>query len=362
MTLSLCIIARNEEANLGRAIRSFSGLADEVVVLDTGSTDGTVALAESLGARVVEWAWRDDFGAARNEAFSHAQCEWIFLLDADEELLPGHLEDLKSTLKEPDVLGAWFIREDLRESGTQEILQFRLFRRGLLPSQIGRCHPRWTRPLAEIEQESGKHTILSPVRLRHHGYLQDVLPKKLRRGMRLVALELEDRPGQLYYLAELLRLKAELGEPLEGTFQEAWQALERDRALGPLTPNAQHVLEIGLVYGLRPRAEIASIAEKHFPSSLPLPYQLAKKAFEEADFQSAIRHLETFDQLLTGNTYSREIAFQPRITQADYLINLAAAYTQTGQTNQAIQALHRAQTHPEWRELATENLRRITSC
>ena len=362
MTLSLCIIARNEEGNLGRAIRSFQGLADEVVVLDTGSTDGTIDLATSLGARVVEWPWRDDFAAARNEVFSHARCEWVFLLDADEELIPGSHDHLKNVLNDPDTLGAWFIREDLRETGTQEILQFRLFRRELMPPQIGRCHPRWTKPLAEIEQATGKRVILSSARLRHDGYLQDVLPEKLRRGLRLVSLELEERPGQLYYLAERLRLKAELGEPMEEAFQDAWVALQRDLALGSLTPNAQHVLEIALVHGLRSREDIAQIAETHFPNSLPLPFQLARKAFEQADFRAAIRHLEHFDRLLTTQSFSRELGFQPRIKEADYLINLAVAYFQAGQRDKAIKALKRAQTHPAWHQLAAENLRRITSC
>lgn len=362
MTLSLCIIARNEEHNLGRAIRSFDGIADEIIVLDTGSTDGTMILAESLGARVVHWPWRDDFGEARNEVFSHATSEWLFLLDADEELLPGFQPELRAVMRDASVFGAWVLREDLHQSGTQEILQLRMFRRAGLPPQVGRCHPHFVPTLAQVAQEKRMQVAVTSIRLRHYGYLEQVLPQKLARGRRLVELELEARPGQLYYLAELLRIKAELGEPIEGDFELAWLALERDAAAGDVTPNAQHVLEIGLVHGLRPIGEIEALVARYFRQSLPLQFQLARRAFASADFGAAIRHLERFDELIQADNYSRELGFQPRIMEADYLINLAVAYAQVGRLDDCKRTLKRATNDPVWGETARENLRRISSC
>jgi tetratricopeptide (TPR) repeat protein len=86
--LSLAMIVKNEEAFLGHCLASVRGLVDEMVIVDTGSTDGTVALAREAGARVFHAPWRDDFAAARNEALGHCQGDWILILDADEALDP----------------------------------------------------------------------------------------------------------------------------------------------------------------------------------------------------------------------------------------------------------------------------------
>ena len=82
--LTQCLIVKNEEQNLPRALNWGKNLFDELIVVDTGSTDGTVALAEKLGAKVLHFEWIDDFSAARNFAIEHCSGDWIFFLDADE--------------------------------------------------------------------------------------------------------------------------------------------------------------------------------------------------------------------------------------------------------------------------------------
>ncbi|HUJ25296.1 MAG TPA: glycosyltransferase [Myxococcales bacterium] len=98
--LSLCLIARDEEAMLPGCLASARGVVDEVVVIDTGSTDATARVAEQAGARVVHWAWRDDFAAARNEAVAHARGDWVLVLDADERLAPGALPALRKAMSQ----------------------------------------------------------------------------------------------------------------------------------------------------------------------------------------------------------------------------------------------------------------------
>src|SRR5512143_1026788 len=83
-TLSLAMIVKNEEKNLGHCLASVRDLVDEMVVVDTGSTDGTVALAESFGARIGHFPWTGDFGAARNESLRLCTGDWVLILDADE--------------------------------------------------------------------------------------------------------------------------------------------------------------------------------------------------------------------------------------------------------------------------------------
>lgn len=87
--ISLCLIVRDEEALLRGCLASAADHVDEIIVVDTGSEDGTVAIARSFGAAVHEFAWVDDFAAARNEALRHASGAWILVLDADERLADG---------------------------------------------------------------------------------------------------------------------------------------------------------------------------------------------------------------------------------------------------------------------------------
>ena len=84
--ISLTLIVRDEEANLPACLDSARDLFDEIVVVDTGSTDRTIELARERGARIVPFAWCDDFAAARNAGVEAAKGEWILWLDADERL------------------------------------------------------------------------------------------------------------------------------------------------------------------------------------------------------------------------------------------------------------------------------------
>ncbi len=101
VSISLCMIVRDEEHTLGRCLDSVAGVADEIFVVDTGSVDGTKAVAESHGARVVDYPWGDDFAAARNYSFGQATKDYMLWLDADDVVLPedrAKLLHLKETL------------------------------------------------------------------------------------------------------------------------------------------------------------------------------------------------------------------------------------------------------------------------
>lgn len=95
-TLSLCLIAKNESFNLPRLLNSARQCADEIIVVDTGSTDNTVSIAESLGAKVFSYKWRDDFADAKNEALRQATCGWVLALDADMEIEKGQAQKIRA--------------------------------------------------------------------------------------------------------------------------------------------------------------------------------------------------------------------------------------------------------------------------
>src|SRR6185503_940117 len=102
--LSVCIIAKNEQAFLGQCLASIKPVADEIIVVDTGSVDNTAAIAREHGAQVHSFAWTDDFSAARNFSLQHATGDWLLILDADEELPPVSHEALRHQLNAVDVM------------------------------------------------------------------------------------------------------------------------------------------------------------------------------------------------------------------------------------------------------------------
>jgi glycosyltransferase involved in cell wall biosynthesis len=89
VTVSLCMIVKNESTRLARAIKSARGLVQEVIITDTGSTDGTKDIARRLGAEVHDFAWNDNFADARNASIEKATGDWILVLDGDEYLEPA---------------------------------------------------------------------------------------------------------------------------------------------------------------------------------------------------------------------------------------------------------------------------------
>lgn len=101
--LSLCMIVKDEAMFLPRCLASVRGVVDEIIVVDTGSTDGTPDLARRAGARVFHLPWRDDFAAARNYALAQATGSFVLVLDADEELGPGAGAALKKAIRRNDL-------------------------------------------------------------------------------------------------------------------------------------------------------------------------------------------------------------------------------------------------------------------
>src|SRR5438874_13342326 len=117
--VAACLIVRDEADRLPACLAALRGLADEIVVHDTGSNDDTVATARRLGAIVIEGEWRDDFAVARNVALDHCSAEWILHLDADE-VIGGDLATLRRQLDAapPEVDGYIVAIDNLLDDGT----------------------------------------------------------------------------------------------------------------------------------------------------------------------------------------------------------------------------------------------------
>lgn len=103
-TISLCMIVKNEEDNLKKCLDCLSRIVDEMIIVDTGSTDRTIEIARKYGARVEEFKWTGDFSEARNYSFSLATCDYIYSADADEEIDEENQERFLKLKEELDSL------------------------------------------------------------------------------------------------------------------------------------------------------------------------------------------------------------------------------------------------------------------
>lgn len=103
--ISLCMIVRNEEKHLPGCLNSVKGLADEIIIVDTGSTDRTKEIAAGFGAKVYDFPWCDDFSAARNESLKQATKDWILILDADEIIAQEDFTQIRQAVNAWEIAG-----------------------------------------------------------------------------------------------------------------------------------------------------------------------------------------------------------------------------------------------------------------
>ncbi|MFZ9904810.1 MAG: glycosyltransferase family 2 protein [Steroidobacteraceae bacterium] len=204
MALALVTIARNEAACIQRMLQSVETIVDEIVVVDTGSTDETVELARAGGASVSHYAWNDDFSKARNFALSLTKCPWRLVLDADEWLLSGAdvLQEIKQ--RSPDFVGQIEIVSGFTDPAyPSERFESRDRVSRLLPTgvtYVGAIHEQPTHQLP---------IVAVPVVLGHDGYEPLNLSRKGDRNLQLLHRSLEGEPFDSYlavkYAKELKR-------------------------------------------------------------------------------------------------------------------------------------------------------------
>lgn len=104
-TLSVCIIAKNEEKKISKCLKSVQDIADEIIIVDTGSTDDTINISKEFNAKVIEFPWENDFSSARNKALESASKDWLLFIDCDEALDNTQIFSLKDSLQYSNYLG-----------------------------------------------------------------------------------------------------------------------------------------------------------------------------------------------------------------------------------------------------------------
>lgn len=196
MTVSLCMIVKDEEEMLPRCLAAAAPAVDEIIVVDTGSSDRTIEIATSFGARVIERPWTGDFSAARNVALDAATSDWLLVLDADEVLVSDDVTQLRALLGHT-WREAFYISEinytgDLDDGTSTTHTTLRLFRARPEHRYSGRLHEQI---LDTLPTQLPERFATVPVRIEHFGYLGAVRDAKEKSRRNLALLEQQRDEG-----------------------------------------------------------------------------------------------------------------------------------------------------------------------
>ncbi len=216
------MIVRDEENNLLEWLPRLRPYLDELVIVDTGSKDGTVPLLVSLNARVFEQAWANDFALHRNYGLEQVESDWILILDADERLNEISWMMLRKLISNPEVLAYSFNVKNYHSQNdlsSFDVMQsYRLFRNGHQIKYSGMVHNQLADTISEAAKTSGLKIEQAPLTIEHFGYAlsPEGMRAKQQRIYAMLKKQLTITPEDAYYQHHLLNICLAMGN-----FEEA---------------------------------------------------------------------------------------------------------------------------------------------
>ena len=220
MKISLCIICKDEEKKIARCINSVKEKVDEIVVVDTGSTDNTINIVKELGAKVFEIPWENDFAKARNHAISKCKGNWIVFLDADEYLLGSCLNNLRPYIIQAENNKHDFILVEILNEQKDRIQNtfktIRIFKNHPTIIYKGSIHELLYKEGGQLKGIDYSEYL----RVLHDGYIKEVVDEKQKidRNITMLLKEYEKNPTSsdiCYYLMESYSGKNDLEKTWE---------------------------------------------------------------------------------------------------------------------------------------------------
>lgn len=333
LRLSQCMIVKNEESDIRRALSWGKGIVWEQIVVDTGSTDRTVEIAEEMGAKVYHFKWVDDFSAAKNYAIEQAKGDWIAFLDADEYFPPEEAKKLLPLLEKVDktlhysILTSWMqVREDggILFGGSQ----IRIFRRCPGLRYRGRIHEE----LAMKGQKTFRSVDASnELAIFHTGYDASIKKNqgKGERNARLLLMELEERPEDCNLMGYLGDAYSVMGEGWEEEAKKWYY-----KAIAHMPETAERVnwrdgetfrrLMIFLLEGSEEELlRIHDLAVKRLPEESDFDYVLGAHYIEKKEYGKAASCLEKALQILEQyGSAGRSYMTSGNLAKVWYLLSL----------------------------------------
>lgn len=345
--LSACMIVKDEKDFIVDCLKSLEHAVDEIVVVDTGSTDGTQDLVRSFPkARLFEIAWEDDFAAARNVSLDRASGDWVLIIDADERLHPDDVKRLRKLIRNAtaDVYYLDIVNFPDRPDDTVVSKRLGLFRRRPEIRFEKRIHEQVDLSVARAKLR----VELSHVRLLHYGYDSEVRKKKGKseRNRRIIALALQDDPTDSFMNFNMAQEHFVVGE-----YPEAVEYYRR--ALVPFEGKMEKRFALPPYVSIavyRMVASLASMGEYLQAFESLHRYQLLFPDYTELRFMEARLHAQLGDYERALGMYHQCIAFgdsptlyhnmHPGLGSFRAWYEAARIYELLGQAKHAFEALN----------------------
>ncbi len=345
LTLSLCMIVRDEEQMLPRCLAAVAGAVDEIVVVDTGSGDATIEIARSFGARVIEREWTGSFADARNASFEAAGGDWLMYLDADELLVREDVQLLRAltgrTWREAFHLSETHYTGDADEGTALVQNALRVFRNRPEYRFKGRLHEQIAESLPTYLPERFEAT---DVRIEHYGFLGVVRDgrEKSRRNIELLELQRAESAPSPFLHFNLGSEYAAAGDATAALreLERSWALLQshEDRDSFQFTPALLSRLVKALRACGRPQDALARAVDglERFPDFTEL---VLEQAFAAVALGQEERAIALYERCIEMGDPPRR--YTARVGCGSYLprVHLASLRRSRGELEQAIDLL-----------------------
>ena len=292
--ISACYMVKNEEKDLARSLKSLVKYVDEIIVVDTGSTDSTVDVAKSFGAKIFHEAWQDDFSTPRNVAIKNATGDWIVFLDADEYFVNDSAKNLQAVIKLAQKSGTQGISINLVNIDTDNndaiinsVYVLRMFKNAPNLHYVGKIHEDVFLGDEPLTRATAPAKLLT---LYHTGYSKTIIRSKLERNLKLLLEELatSDKPERTYaYLVDCYYgLK-------DWANAEKFARLELDARKNPSNRPIRILIEILEKDPARADEcfEITKLAVALYPKVPEFSAQLADCFAKRGDYREAVKEM-----------------------------------------------------------------------
>jgi tetratricopeptide (TPR) repeat protein len=337
------MIVKNEEKFLPQCLKSIKDAVDEIIIVDTGSTDKTVEIAQSFGARVYHHPWKNSFSEARNHSLNYATCDWILQIDADEVLEQADIPLLHKLITADSYNAVFVAIYSELPSGQSKHYYTRIFRRGKAHFE-GIVHNQLI--------FEGK-ALQSEIRLYHYGYnlSESEMQRKYKRTGDLLRQQLAENPNNIFVMANLIRNYRN-----EYNFDKVIELGEKglNISLSQTDFNSQSQRQriyIDLVYALLntnklDRAEeICKEAVKENPDSLDILFIMGEILLKKESFNEALNYFRKY--LIAKDKENKKPTFNLSIVDAYYYEhkaynNIGVCYESLGLINDAEVAYKKA--------------------
>ncbi len=291
-TLSVCMIVKNEENNLKRLLPLLDGIVDELIIVDTGSSDGTKDIALQYTSNFHYFEWCDDFSAARNESLKYATKDYILWLDADDIISKQDIARLKLHIKKYPNTGVFVTLVDKRPTKEFQSIQLRAFPNIDGIKFVGKVHEQVS---FSIEQVGLKYSHCAIV-ITHLGYdSEEAVIKKLERNIRILEKELSENSNDFLYNLHLAKTYLGVGH-VDKAVPYSKKALELVKDVEISKENAfmAYMTECTILSLQGKTNEAVFLMEKAkelFPDNKILQLTLAEMYFRRKDYKKAYKEL-----------------------------------------------------------------------